>query len=121
MTLVRVIDPATPTDPNNAAAAGSRWVGFKLTVVVNGPDSNTGVVFAIGSDGKPYGYNSSYTLGNTADCTETEISESGGAQEGKPETICPGTMIPTGVSVAKIAFSGLGTESGTGVVYWTVP
>ena len=121
LTLVKVIDPATPADPNNAATDGTRWVGFKMTVVVDGPDSNTGVAFAIGSDGKEYGYNSSYTLGNTAACTETEINESGGAQQGKPETICPGAMIPTTVSVAKVAFSGLGTDSGTGVVYWTVP
>jgi hypothetical protein len=121
VTLVKVIDPATPADPNNAATAGTRWVGFNITVVVEGPDSNSGVAFAIGSDGKEYGYNSSYTLGNTAGCTETEVNESGGGQQGKPETICPGAMIPNGVSVAKVAFSGLGTDSGTGVVYWTVP
>jgi hypothetical protein len=115
VTLVKVFDPAVPANPDNAASAGMRWVGLQFTVVVNGPDSDTGSAFIIGSDGNTYGFNSSEIIGPFPGCADT----SSNSREGKPSTICPGTMMPTGVTVAKVAFSGLATETGTGVVYWS--
>jgi hypothetical protein len=116
ITLVKVIDPAVPNDPNNAAATGMRWVGLDFTAVVEGPDSLGGEPFVIGSDGMTYGFNSAEIIGPFPGCTGTGNN----VPQGKPQTLCWGTMIPTGVSVAKVAFSGLGTtQSGTGVLFWS--
>ncbi len=116
ITLVKVIDPAVPNDPNNAATAGMRWVGLDFTAVVEGPDPLAGEPFIIGSDGTTYGFNSSDLIGPFPGCT----TSSGDIPQGKPQTLCWGTMIPTGVTVAKVGFSGLGTtQSGTGVLFWS--
>ncbi len=116
ITLEKVIDPAVPNDPNNAAAAGSRWVGLNFTAVVEGPDSLAGEPFIIGSDGMTYGFNSAEIIGPFPGCT----SSGDNVPQGKPQTLCWGTMMPTGVTVAKVVFSGLGTtESGTGVLFWS--
>jgi hypothetical protein len=116
VTLVKVVDPAVPNDPNNAAASGTRWVGLDFTVIVEGPDSLGGEPFIIGSDGTTYGFNSAEIIGPFPGCTASGDN----VPEGKPQTLCWGTMIPTGVTVSKVAFSGLGsTQSGTGVLFWS--
>jgi hypothetical protein len=115
VTLVKVVDPAVPTDPNNAASDGMRWVGLDFTVVVEGPDSVAGEAFVIGSDGTTYGFNSAEIIGPFPGCTASGDD----VPQGKPQTLCKGTMMPTGVTVAKVAFSGLQTQSGTGVLYWS--
>jgi hypothetical protein len=116
ITLVKVIDPAVPNDPNNAATAGMRWVGLDFTAVVEGPDSLGGEPFIIGSDGMTYGFNSGELIGPFPGCT----SSGDNVPQGKSQTLCWGTMIPTGVTVSKVAFSGLGTtQSGTGVLFWS--
>jgi hypothetical protein len=114
LTLVKVIDPATPTDPNNAAPDGMRWVGLDFTVVVNGPDSEAGKAFVIGSDGNNYGLDTAYSIGPYSGCTDTADNE----KQGKSFTSCFGALVPTGVTVATVAFSGLETASGPGIVYW---
>lgn len=116
ITLVKVIDPAVPNDPNNAATAGMRWVGLDFTAVVEGPDSLGGEPFVIGSDGMTYGFNSAELIGPFPGCTASGDN----VPQGKSQTLCWGTMIPTGVTVSKVAFSGLGTtQSGTGVLFWS--
>ena len=115
VTLVKVTDPATQTDPNNGPYAGMRWVGLQFTVVVNGPDEDTGTSFIIGSDGMTYGFNTSQSIGGYSTCTATTDT----LRQGRPATICTGVMLPTSVQVTKVAFSGLATEKGTGVVYWS--
>ena len=39
VTLVKVVDPATVTDANNAAPAGARWVGLEITTVDHSSDA----------------------------------------------------------------------------------
>lgn len=116
VTLVKVTDPATQTDPNNAPSAKMRWVGLQIKVVVNGPDGNNGSAFIKGDDGKDYGFNTSVMIGAFSGCTATNNI----VPQGQPATICTGAMVPTNVHVAKVAFTGLGTETGTGVIYWTL-
>jgi hypothetical protein len=118
VTLVKITDPATQTDPNNAPYAGMRWVGLEITIVVNGPDSPAGSYFIIGSDGMTYGFNTSQMIGGFSGCTQ--VPADGNPKEGKPLTMCGGDMLPTNVQVAKVVFSGLGsTQTGKGVVYWS--
>jgi hypothetical protein len=118
VTLVKVTDPASQTDPNNAPYAGMRWVGLQFTVVVNGPDSLAGAYFIIGSDGMTYGFNTAQSIGGFSGCTQ--VPTDGQAKEGKPSTLCVGDMLPTGVQVAKVVFSGLQTtQTGKGVLYWS--
>ncbi len=117
VTLVKVTDPATQTDPNNAPYAGMRWVGLQFTVVVNGPDSLAGAPFVIGSDGMTYGFNTAVSIGGFSGCTQ--VPADGQAKEGKPSTLCVGAMVPTNVQVSKVVFSGLQTtQTGKGVLYW---
>jgi hypothetical protein len=118
VTLVKVTDPASQTDPNNAPYAGMRWVGMQFTVVVNGPDSLAGAPFIIGSDGMTYGFNTAQNIGGFSGCTQ--VPADGQAKEGKPSTLCVGAMLPTNVQVAKVVFSGLQTtQTGKGVLYWS--
>jgi hypothetical protein len=118
VTLVKVTDPASQTDPNNAPYAGMRWVGLEFTIVVNGPDSPGGKYFIIGSDGMTYGFNTSQYIGGFSGCTQ--VPADGSPKEGKPLTMCGGDMLPTNVQVAKVVFSGLGTtQTGKGVLYWS--
>jgi hypothetical protein len=116
VTFMKLTDPAVPKDPDNAANPGMRWVGLQFKVVVHGPDSVGGTGFVIGGDGVTYGFNSAELIGPFPGCTGT----TGTPPEGKPWTICTGTMMPTGVAVAKVVFSGTGSnQSGPGVLYWS--
>jgi hypothetical protein len=106
----------TSSEDPEKVTAGMRWVGLDFTVIVEGPDSLAGAPFVIGSDGMTYGFNSAEIIGPVPGCTSTGND----VPQGKPQTLCAGTMMPNGVTVSKVVFSGLQTtQSGTGVLYWS--
>ena len=73
VTLIKLTDPASPTDANNAAVAGTRWVGLEMTIDNHevAPSDDSVQADGMGSDGQRYGFNTSYHIGGFAGCTAT--------------------------------------------------
>jgi hypothetical protein len=120
VTLLKVFDPATGFDPNTTPPDGTRWVGFELTIVINGSRSgedNTSVE-VIGSDGKIYGTDTAYGLGKFDGCVATDTSE---LASGATQTVCSGVGVPPGVTVAKVGYSTEGVSGNAPAkLFWTV-
>ena len=121
VTLLKVFDPATGFDPNTTPPDGTRWVGFELTIVINGSRSGEDdtSVEVIGSDGKTYGTDTAYGLSKFDGCVATDTGE---LASGATQTACSGVGVPPGVTVAKVGYSTEGV-SGNGIpakLFWTV-
>jgi hypothetical protein len=120
VTLVRLTDPASPTDANNAAVAGSRWVGLQMTIDNHeiAPSDDSVQADGTGSDGQRYGFNTSYHIGGFDGCTATVAS----AAAGQTATFCAGFMVPTGVTVVGVGYSVAGADIGApDDLTWIVP
>ncbi len=120
VTLVKLTDAATPADANNAAVAGSRWVGLEMTIDNHqiAPSDDSVQADGTGSDGQRYGFNTSYHIGGFAGCTATVES----AADGQTATFCAGFMVPTGVSVTSVGYSVAGADIGApDDLTWMVP
>ncbi len=123
VTLVKITDPATVTDPTNAAVDGTRWVGVEMTIVDHEADPTTDSAAADGtaSDGNRYGSNTSYHIGGFAGCTPTAGLNQALAP-GQSDTFCSGFMVPTGVTVTSVGYSVTGVDIGApDDLVWTVP
>lgn len=122
VTLVKVFDPAVPTDPNGAAPKGQRWIGLEAVIDNHSPDigGELALFYGLTSDGQ---HISPYDLGESIDpfpgCTDTSDS----ADTDKPYTSCKGFLVPDGVTVKAVAARVGGAEiaSGPDQATWTVP
>jgi hypothetical protein len=120
VTLVKVVDPATPVDASNVPTPGSRWVGLEMTIVDNGDNAPLAVQVAriSGSDGKNYdsgaGIDDSFT-----GCTSTMQHA---LQPNQKATFCPGFLLPNGVTITKVGYSTRASDpSQPSEITWTVP
>ena len=113
ITLVKVFDPATVADVNNAAPAGARWVGLEITT--NNHSSaiaeQSEVVDGMASDGETLTteavfQNSAHQIGAFKECT----NPTGPAQTDHPYTSCAAFLVPTGVTVTSVSARVGGTE-----------
>jgi len=129
LTLVKVADPATLTDPdvNSAAPAGTRWVGLEITSVDHSPfaGQESVAVDGIGSDGKTLTTNAvvagfSHTLGAFKECTPA-----GSQDTDQQVTLCSGFLLPTGVTLksvgAKVGGAEIFEPTATDQAMWMVP
>jgi hypothetical protein len=119
VTLVKVFDPATGFDPNDAPPTGTHWVGFEGTLIDDGQssDDDSSQVLVVGSDGQTYGINNPYNLTVFDGCDEV-----GDVDAGQTATFCTAVGLPQGVTVAKILYNPVGLNVATdGVLFWTVP
>ena len=128
VTLVKVVDPATVTDANNAAPAGARWVGLEITTVdhSSGAGGQQVLVDGVGSDGKPLTTDavfqgSSHEIGAFTECT----SPGSFMDTDQPNTICPAFLVPTGVTLttvgAKVGGAEIGDPAAVDQAVWMVP
>ncbi|MFI5259938.1 MAG: hypothetical protein ACHQ01_10080 [Candidatus Limnocylindrales bacterium] len=128
VTLVKVVDPATVTDANNAAPAGARWVGLEVTTVdhSSGASGDQVLVDGIGSDGQPLTTDavfqgSSHEIGAFTECT----SMGSFMETDQANTICPAFLVPTGVTLASVGAKVGGAEiaetTAVDQVSWKVP
>lgn len=128
VTLVKVVDPATPTDSGNAAPAGARWVGLEVTTVdhSSGAPGDLVLVDGIGSDGKPLTTDdqfqgTGYEIGNFSGCT----SPGSTMETDQSNTTCPAFLVPTGVTLTSVGAKVGGAEIGAPTVVdqatWMVP
>jgi hypothetical protein len=113
VTLVKVVDPATVTDANNAAPAGARWVGLEITTVdhSSGASGDQVLVDGIGSDGQPLTTDavfqgSSHEIGAFTECT----SMGSFMETDQANTICPAFLVPTGVTLTSVGVRVGGAE-----------
>ncbi len=129
LTLVKVADPATlvEVDVNNAAPAGTRWVGLEITSVDHSPiaGQESVQVDGTGSDGKTLtpgaivqGF--SHTLSPFKECTPA------GAQDtDQTNTMCTGFLVPTGVTLksvgAKVGGAEIFEPTAVDQAIWMVP
>jgi hypothetical protein len=119
VTLIKVFDPATGFDPNDASPTGTHWVGFEGTLVddAQNSDDDSGQVLVEGSDGQTYGLNEAYNLTVFDGCDEV-----GDVGPGQTATFCTAVGLPQGVTVAKILYNPIGLTAATdAVLFWTVP
>ena len=119
VTLVKVIDPVTPTVASNVPDPGKRWVGLEMTFSDSGDNVNNRSVEALatGSDGIEYAINADIE-GVFTECTPT----TGDVQVNQKATFCPGFLLPQGVTIAKVGYSLRGSAVGTPPeLTWTVP
>jgi len=129
LTLVKVADPATLSDPdvNNAAPAGTRWVGLEITAVDHSPfaGQESVQVDGIGSDGKPLTVGAivagfSHTLGAFNECTPA-----GSLDTDQADTMCTGFLVATGVTLksvgAKVGGAEIFETTAVDQAVWLVP
>jgi hypothetical protein len=119
VTMVKVFDPATGFDPNDAPPTGTHWVGFEATLVDDGQtsDDDAPQVLVEGSDGQTYGLNEAYNITVFDGCTDNDD-----AGPGQTATLCTAVGLPQGVTVAKILYSPISLTAATdAVLFWTVP
>ncbi len=128
VTLVKVFDPATATDANNAAPAGARWVGLEITTVdhSSGAPGDQVLVDGIGSDGQPLTTDavfrgSSHEIGAFTECT----SMGSFMETDQANTICPAFLVPTGVTLtsvgAKVGGAEIGETTAVDQAIWKIP
>ncbi len=128
VTLVKVVDPATVTDANNAAPAGARWVGLEITTVDHSSDAagQQVLVDGMGSDGKPLTTDAvfqgfAHEIGAFRECT----SPGSTMDADQPNTICPAFLVPVGVTLtkvgAKVGGAEIGDPTAADQAVWTVP
>ena len=115
VTLVKVFDPATPTDPNNAAPSGARWVGLEIVAVDHATDAggHQVLVDGVGSDGKPITTDgvfkgTAYEVGDFNGCS----SASTFMDTDQPNTTCPAFLVPSGVTLVSVGVQVGGAEIG---------
>jgi hypothetical protein len=111
--FVKVVDPATVADANNAAPAGARWVGLEVTTVdhSSGASGQQVLVDGIGSDGQPLTTDSvfqgsSHEIGAFTECT----SMGSFMETDQANTICPAFLVPTGVTLTSVGANVGGAE-----------
>lgn len=122
VTLVRVVDPATSSNPNNTPPAGSHWVGLEITVNNHSPYAYDDLEMfdGTGSDGKKIDPDrTAYSIAGFTGCTAT----AGDHQTGQPYTLCTGFLVPDGVTVTQIGVRVGGAEIGglADQATWTNP
>ncbi len=122
ITLVRVVDPATSTNPNNTPPAGSHWLGLEVTVNNHSAaiSEQLAMFDGTGSDGKKIDPTATaYSIGGFTGCTAT----AGDLQTGQPYTLCTGFLVPDGVTVTQIGARVGGAEIGgmADQATWTNP
>lgn len=122
VTLVRVVDPATSSNPNNTPPAGSHWVGLEVMVNNHSPyiAEQLAMFDGTGSDGKTIDPTATaYSIGGFTGCTAT----AGDPQTGQPYTLCTGFLVPDGVTVTQIGARVGGAEIGgmADQATWTNP
>ncbi len=118
VTLLQVFDPATGTG-DTSPPDGTRWVGFKGTIVINGSRAgqDSVAVEVIGSDGQTYGSDTAYSLSVFDGCTATGID----VASGQTQTFCAGVGLPPGVTVSKVGYSTEGVDGhAPAKLFWTV-
>lgn len=117
VTLVRVVDPATPGQVNTITP-GNQYVGVELKVANTGtttfepnPDNATTVLDAAG-------HQYQVDIGNLSDCPAFDNL----ARLTPGDTIdgCVTFQVPSGTSIAKVQFSPLTAESSQ-TAEWLVP
>lgn len=116
VTLVKVIDPATPVDPLDVAAAGTRWVGLEMTIVDNGDNARvaTNTVRVTLSNGK---HDSAFDHPFT-ECTSTFHD----LQTNQKATFCPGYLVPNGAKITTVGWTTRNlSDSVPAEITWTVP
>ena len=130
-TLVKVIDPATPTDASDAAPPGTRFVGLGTTIVDHSPDiaGQDYEIDGFGSDGhrltpdKVF-QNSTHVMKTFAGCTPPSDGLMD-QQPGQPWTSCDALLVPTGVTLASVGLRVGGAEidqaTATDQATWAVP
>ncbi len=127
-TLVKVFDPAVPTD-DSSLPAGAHWVGIELTIDNHSSDymNESSQADATASDGTVlttddvYG-SFSYPLSAFQGCTQT----SEGEQDVQPYTHCESFVVPDGQSLTQVGVKVGGAEIFSSLVptdqaTWTVP
>jgi hypothetical protein len=122
VTLVRVVDPATSSNPNNTPPAGSHWVGLEVTVNNHSPYAYDDLEMfdGTGSDGTKIDPNATaYSIAGFTGCSAT----AGDLQTGQPYTLCTGFLVPDGVTVTQIGARVGGAEIGglADQATWTNP
>ncbi|HEY7937702.1 MAG TPA: hypothetical protein VID26_11305 [Candidatus Limnocylindrales bacterium] len=129
-TLVKVFDPATPTNATEAPLApGNHWVGVEV-ILNNQTDyqSELSEIDAVTSAGDTvtttdHYQSGDYVLGDGfAGCTQT----AGGEQDTQPYTHCAAFVVPDGRTLAKVGVKVGGAEIDSSLVpsdqaTWTVP
>ena len=123
MTLVKVFDPATPTDASTEPLpSGARWVGVEITVDNHSPQAGSELLADDGtaSDGSTLTtldvYQSfSRPIGAFGGCTASYSSD-----PDVPFTSCDAFVVPDGQTLVKVGFNvaQLGTSD---QATWTMP
>ncbi len=127
-TLVKVFDPAVPTD-GSSLPAGAHWVGVELTINNHSSDymNESSQADATASGGTVLTtddvyQNTSYPLTTFQGCTQTSGSE----QDVQPFTHCESFVVPDGQSLTQVGVKVGGAAIFSSLVptdqaAWTVP
>ncbi len=124
-TVIKVVDPATPTAGSSGAAVpvGYHWVGVEI--VVSDPQGNpaedSAATDGMGSDGNPYGNAASrmtgYQLRSFAGCTLVA-----GSTGGQHATDCSGFVVPDSVTLVSVGYGIEGVDiGGPDDAAWSIP
>ncbi len=130
-TLVKVIDPATPTDASDAAPTGTRFIGLETTIVDHSPDiaEQSDQIDGVGSDGKTLSLDnvyqgSTHVMNTFAGCTPSSDGLMD-QQAGQPWTSCDAFLVPSGVTLTSVGIRVGGAEiyetTATDHATWAVP
>ena len=130
-TLVKVIDPATPTDASDAAPAGTRFIGLETTIVDHSPAiaEQSDQIDGVSSDGKPLTLDNVYegpthVMKTFAGCTPSSDGLMD-QQAGQPWTSCDAFLVPSGVTLTSVGIRVGGAEiyetTATDQATWAVP
>ncbi len=129
-TLVKVFDPATPTDASTQALpTGARWVGVEIVIDNHSPNfqEQGSEVDGVTSDGSTITTDDVYQsasrpIGSFAGCTQTDGSE----QDVQPYTHCEAFVVPDGQTLTQVGVKVGGAEIGSSLVpadqaVWAIP
>jgi hypothetical protein len=129
-TLVKVFDPATPTEASTQALpSGARWVGVEIVIDNHSSDyMNQGSeVDGLLADGTRVTTDDVYQgfsrpIGAFAGCTQT----SGAEQDVQPYTHCEAFVVPDGQSLTQVGVKVGGAEISSSLVpndqaIWAIP
>ena len=130
-TLVKVFDPAVPTDSSTSALpSGARWVGVELSITNNDSDigGQSSNVDAAASDGTQLTTDQVYQgfsrpIGDFQGCTADTEED---AQQGVPYTRCAAFVVPNGATLTQVGLKVGGAEIFSSLVpsdqaTWSVP
>ena len=129
-TLVKVFDPATPTDASTQALpTGARWVGVEIVIDNHSSDymNQASDVDGLLADGTRVTTDDVYQsasrpIGSFAGCTQTDGSE----QDVQPYTHCEAFVVPDGQTLKQVGVKVGGAEIDSSLVpadqaVWAIP